>query len=54
MVDNKYSTDDCMSPDLQKLVLEQMLKFVSDHFKTKNMCKSAVKKLSFVIRHVPG
>ena len=30
-----------------------MLKFVPDHFKTKKMCKHAVKKLPFVIRYVP-
>ena len=27
-----------------------MLRFASDHLKTKNMCKHAVKKLSFVIK----
>ena len=30
-----------------------MLRFVSDHLKTKKMCNNAIKKLSFVIRHVP-
>ena len=30
-----------------------MLKFVPDHLKTKKMCKHAVKKLLFVIRHIP-
>ena len=30
-----------------------MLNFVPDNIKTKNMCKLAVKKLPFVIRHVP-
>ena len=29
-----------------------MLRFASDHLKTKNMCKHAVKKLSFVIKYV--
>ena len=31
----------------------EMLKFVSDHRKTKKMCKNAVKKLPFVIINVP-
>ena len=30
-----------------------MLKFVLDHFKTKKMCKHAVKKLPYLLRHVP-
>ena len=30
-----------------------MLKVVPDQFKTKNMCKNAFKKLSFVIMYVP-
>ena len=30
----------------------EMLKFVPDHFKTKKICKSAVKKLLFIIRYV--
>ena len=29
-----------------------MLRFVSDHLKTKSMCKNVVKKLPFVIRYV--
>ena len=31
----------------------EMLKFVPDHLLTKNMYKNAVKKLQFVILHVP-
>ena len=30
-----------------------MLKFVTDHLKTKKMCKHAVKTSLFVIRYVP-
>ena len=30
-----------------------MLRFVSDHLKTKKRCKYAVKKLPFVIRNAP-
>ena len=30
-----------------------MLRIVSDHFKTKKMCKNAVKKLAFVTTYVP-
>ena len=31
----------------------KMLKFVSDHLKTKKMCKHAVKKLPYLLRYVP-
>ena len=31
----------------------EMLKFIPDHLKTKQMCNYAVKKLPFVIRYVP-
>ena len=31
----------------------EMLKLVSDHLKTKRMCKHAVNKLLFLIRYVP-
>ena len=31
----------------------EMLKFVPDHFKTKKMCKHAVKKLPYQLRYVP-
>ena len=31
----------------------EMLKFVPDHLKTKKMCKHAVKKLPYLLRHVP-
>ena len=31
----------------------EMLKFVPDHLKTKQMCSYAVKKLPFIIRYVP-
>ena len=30
-----------------------MLKFVPDYFKTKSICKDAIKKLPFIIRYVP-
>ena len=30
----------------------KMLKFVSDHLKTKIMCKHAVKKLSYLLRYL--
>ena len=32
----------------------EMLRFVTDHFKTKKMCKHVVKKLPFVTRYVPN
>ena len=31
-----------------------MLKFVSDHLKTKKMCKHAIKRLPYLLRYVPG
>ena len=31
-----------------------MLRFVSDHLDTKNMCKYAAKKFPFTIRYVPA
>ena len=31
----------------------EMLRLVSDHLKTKKMCKNEVKKFLFVIRYVP-
>ena len=31
----------------------EMLKFVPDHLKTKEMCKHAVKKLPYLLRYVP-
>ena len=31
----------------------EMLKFITEHFKTKTMCKHAAKKSPFVIRYVP-
>ena len=53
MVDSEYSPDNCKSSKISiGGIIEnpQMLRFVSDHLKTVNMCKNAVKKLSFVIR----
>ena len=32
----------------------EMLKFVRDHFKTKTMCKNAIKKIPFVIKDAPN
>ena len=31
----------------------EMLKFVSDHLKTRQICKNAVKKLPYLWRYVP-
>ena len=33
--------------------VEEMLRFVPDHIKTKNMCKNTVKKLPLIIRYIP-
>ena len=31
----------------------EMLKFITDHFKTTKICKKAIKKLPFLIMHAP-
>ena len=55
MVDSEYSTDNYKSLKISIRTImanPEILKFVSDHLKTKKMCKHAVKKLLFVIRYV--
>ena len=32
---------------------KEMLKFSPDHFKLKEMCKHAIKKLSYLLRYIP-
>ena len=57
MVDNEYSMDIYISVkiSIRKVIKNiEMLKLVPDHLKTKKICKHAVKKLSFLIRCVPG
>ena len=57
MVDSEYSIDIYTSEKISTGTVmrnSEMLKFVSDHLKTKTMCKHAVKKLTFLIRFVPG
>ena len=56
MVDSEYSTDDYKysKKSIGTIIKNpEMLKFVPDHLKTKNMCKHAVIILPFVIRYVP-
>ena len=56
MVDSEYSTGDYKSPKISIGAITrnpEIVKFVSNHFKTKNIRKHAIKKLSFVIRYVP-
>ena len=56
MINSEYSTGDCKSPKISIGAITrhpELVKFVSDHFKTKNMCKHTVKELSFIIRCVP-
>ena len=56
MVDSEYTTDNYKSSKISTgTVIHnlEMLKFVPDHLKTKEMCKHAVEKLPFVIRYVP-
>ena len=53
MVDNEYSTDNYKSSKIGiRSVIEnpEMLKFIPDPLKTKQMYNYAVKKLPFVIR----
>ena len=54
MVDTEYSRSDHKSSRISiGEVTEnlEMLKFVPDHAKTKQICNQAIKKLSFVIRY---
>ena len=47
MVDNEYSTDSYKSPRISIAAImknPEILKFVPDHLKTKNICKNLVKK----------
>ena len=56
MVDSGYSTNIFKPLKISigaVMKNPKMLKFVSDHLKTKNMCKHAVKRLPFVITYVP-
>ena len=56
MVDSEYITDKYKSSKISIRTIitnPEILKFVSDHLKTKKMCKHAVKKSPFVIRYVP-
>ena len=55
MVDSEYSTDNYKSSKIGiRSVIEnpEMLKFIPDPLKTKQMYNYAVKKLPFVIRYV--
>ena len=57
MIDIEYMTDNCKSlkVSIEAIIKNpEMLMFVSDHLKTKMMCKHAVKKLSYVIIYVPN
>ena len=56
MVDCEYNMDIYKSVKIRLGAVirnPEKLKFVSDHLKTKTMCKHAVKKLPFLIRYVP-
>ena len=55
MVDSEYSTNNYKFLKISTRAItknSKILRLVSDHFKTKRMCKNTVKKLSFVIRYV--
>ena len=56
MVDNEYSMGIYGSVKISigtVIKNPEVLKFVLDHLKTKEMCKHAVKKLPFLIRYAP-
>ena len=56
MVDSESSTDNYKTLKISIGIVikyQEMLRFVPDHLKAKNICKHAVEK-SFVIRHVPN
>ena len=53
MIDSEYSKDNYKSSKISIGAIiknPKMLKIVPNRLKTKNMCKYAVKKLSFIIR----
>ena len=55
MVDNKYGPDNYKTLKKSigtKIKNAEMLSFVSDHLKTKKICRDAVKNLPFVIWYV--
>ena len=56
MIDSEYIPDDYKYLKISTGAITkniEMLRFVPDHSETKKMCKSAFKKLSFVITYVP-
>ena len=56
MLDSEHSMDIYISVKIDSGTIMKnpdMLKFVSDHLRTKKMCKYAVKKLPFLVRYVP-
>ena len=56
MLDSEHSMDIYISVKIDSGTImknRDMLKFVSDHLRTKKMCKYAVKKLPFLVRYVP-
>ena len=55
MVDRQYNPDRYKSFKISIgsiIKIPEMLRFVSDHPKTKKVCKQVVKKCQFIIRHV--
>ena len=51
MGDSEYSTEDYKTPKISIGAImknPEILNFVSDHLKTKKMCKHALRKLPFV------
>ena len=55
MVDSGQSTDDYRSQKISiRAIIKtpEMLPFISDHLKTREICKHDVKTLPFVIRYV--
>ena len=56
MVDSEYIANICKSLNISIGTVmrnPEMLKFVTDHLKTKKMCKHAVKRLPYPLRYVP-
>ena len=56
MIDSEDSSGDYRSSNMSigsKIKYLEKLKFVSDNLKAERMCKYAVQKLLFVIKHVP-
>ena len=54
MVDSKDTNKSLNIHIVTVMKNPEMLKFIPDHLKTKQMCNYAVKKLPYLLRYVPN